>query len=220
MAHYRVRVTVPYITGAGTDIFVNNWSIEATNLGALGVAIGNISTFYNVAPALGVLAPADYLGDIVDRSVNAGSIDAYDRAALPGSGPVVTIPFTLAAITGGPFKGMPEEVAVALSMHADLSGAVNKRRRRGRIFFGPFNDRINGGGAGFPFQLLPQLITDLAASASEFMDATSDAAVEGLWEVYSTADATGRPVVGGWVDDRPDTIRSRGRGAETKTLWS
>jgi hypothetical protein len=140
----------------------------------------------------------------------------YNRADSPPRTPYHT-DTTSVAFTPPDETPLPREVALCLSMHADLSSGVERARRRGRIYIGPCNINI-----------LPASHTDFHVSATAVNTLAQAAAAltteldgHGIaLEVWSETDGVGRAVQGGWVDNAYDIQRRRGNGPSARTLWS
>lgn len=144
--------------------------------------------------------------------------------ATPTGPPVVTttIPFDGAADP----TGLPNEVAVALSFHGNLTtvpefqGATRPRaRRRGRIFFGPLS--ISAQQHVAPFALQPRPASALKQLLLEHADLLMNQANAALlpWVVWSRAGQSVVSVEGGWVDNAFDTQRRRGVAPTSRNVF-
>lgn len=119
-------------------------------------------------------------------------------------------PFILDAAIGG---GMPEEVAIVVSLHGPPPITA---RRRGRFYFGPISNADTCVVAGTnavpsrPAKGSAAHVTQcLLASAQALLD--NGQANGLLWSIRSTVpDVNYVPITGGWVDDALDTQRRRG----------
>lgn len=158
-----------------------------------------------------------YIGTTIGTT-GARLWDAYDLAAeletpgagtgSPVSGGVADMPIKMSS----PSPSMPSEVAVVLSFHGDLTGALvevgNTRpraRRHGRVFLGPLNKNAVEEG-------LLSVVRPAVAFRTAVIDAAEVLAESAgpVWSVWSRTDGVIREVRGGWVDDAFDTQRRRG----------
>ena len=107
------------------------------------------------------------------------------------------------------------ELAVVLSYRGVYVSGVTPKRRRGRIYLGPWASAIVDTATG----LLNSTVVAGIRLAGENLLAASNASTDYTWVVYSpTTDiaGTGAPtaasvVVAGWVDNEVDVQRRRGR---------
>jgi hypothetical protein len=128
-------------------------------------------------------------------------LKSYDVAGPPPHDPTAEAHQVGSAVT----SPGPREVALCLSYYATR----NAKRHRGRLY-------IPNAFIGGPIGLRPS-----AGHRSAVM-AFGDALGKGLpsgstWVVWSTVDATHRPVTDYWVDDEWDTVRSRGLRSTTRS---
>lgn len=206
-----------------------------TNLTDIAAISELIEDFYTNIGTGQTIAVGTYLGESINRSANAASIDCYATVDLDGSTPMGspvhsqtwTVP---TASAGDPY---PEEVAAVLSYHGDLTDVPveqanptpppatirPQQRRRGRLYIGPLQVAAGATGANqsrpvaafrtnctVGFRLLAQAITAYNPIYSL-----------GVW---SKADADVYPVVAGWMDDAWDTQRRRGVEPTTRTTFT
>lgn len=107
------------------------------------------------------------------------------------------------------------ELCVVLSYRATYISGVSPKRRRGRIYVGPWAAGLVNTTTG----LIASSVVAGVRLAGEDLLAASDASADYTWIVYSpTTDTagtgeptTGFPVVAGWVDNEVDVQRRRGR---------
>lgn len=134
-------------------------------------------------------------------------------------------------VTGA--KALPHEVAVCLSIHADLTNvpeeapdgadpgvAIDKpaSKRRGRIFIGGLTVDVLPVAGSAP-RPLPAFRTIVTAAGDALMN-DADFVPRGIsWAVFSKVDLLARDVVGGWCDDSFDTQRRRGLAPSTRTTF-
>lgn len=224
--YIHTQVVLPCTTGLPEDSFTNDFSwITSDYSGYLEDLTARVVTFYNdvqVVPG-DDNAVAAFIGAAVPRTTDAIIVNHYDvtthLSGTPAGSPVSVGNFTLGAAVAETTY-LPTEVAVKATWHADLSGIPEvsgatrpKARRRGGLFLGPLTD------AATTTDVLARPTTnliDVLNSASEQLRDGVDAELA----IWSKADATMRPVVGGWVDNAFDTQRRRGIGATSRTSWS
>ncbi len=152
--------------------------------------------------------PADFLNVIGDGET-WGSPNASFGINLPAS-------------LGG--LSMPAEVSIVLSFKADYAGlperGPNKTRpratRRNRLFLGPwtsfaFQNDVNTGKSVVKAQ--PTIV----GAAERLMAAGAGALDIVQWATYSQKLHDAFRVVGGWVDNAPDTQRRRGEDATARS---
>lgn len=233
-------VVMPRLTGVPEDEVVNDFyfvdsgatDFEAADATTLTTALSN---FYNDTHSPGTSDLNLYLSEALTRATNGCRIVYYaiDELDLgdPWGSPKFTRNWTLeGGVTGTPF---PSEVAAALSFHADLTDipetAPNPTpppaiirpaaRRRGRIFIGPLQS-IAGEEDGTTHENTPSAaFVNVLLGAAEYLGETTDTDTW-TWCVYSGADTTMRPVVGGFVDDSWDTQRRRGSDTSTRFTFT
>lgn len=144
----------------------------------------------------------------------------------------------------------PNEVAIAVSMYADLTGIPERiaggpegpegdtkprARKRGRVFIGPVSTQAGGAAAGQADNRIDtQALNYLAGSVAAL--ATGPDAGDGRLCVFSptifqerldlgdtrqqAADAAASDVVGGWIDNAWDIQRRRGAKATVRFAWA
>ncbi len=183
-------------------------------------------SFYNTIHAPATKSISQLLGDQVSRATNACSIVCYEKnLAFPDGlwgSPAGVRNFTMgvADVT----EGLPAEVAIGLSFHADLDDvpetAANPTpppltirpaaRRRGRVYLGPWS-RTNVLGAdvatgdGIP----ATMVLNVIANSAGFLLA-QNTGVDLKWSTWSPTGSEYHDVVGGYVDNAFDTQRRRG----------
>jgi hypothetical protein len=108
---------------------------------------------------------------------------------------------------------LPYEVAACVSYHNGGPGP----RNRGRIYIGPLVTTAitSGGNNGAP--MMATEVLNIFSAAAEAL--ATDPGLECTWVHWSRANAELYPVVGGWVDNAPDTQRRRGIAPSTRTTW-
>lgn len=127
--------------------------------------------------------------------------------------PVLDTSFNLASAPTG--TSLPAEVALCLSFQADRVSGISQARRRGRLYFGPWDTTA----LGTDQRPSPALVTTLSNAATAFL-AQSVTDTDWLWVVYSTVLDDISYVSNGWIDNAFDTQRRRGLEYTARTLWS
>lgn len=213
----KVRVTLPYRSGFATDVAINTFSFHDPGGGTLSDLADAVRDFYNVVPSVGP-APASvssYLASTVSRQVDSARIDIYDRAAPPNSDPEYTQLWEPDAPAGG--SDLPAEVAVVLSFQRTGGVTPTERRRwRGRVFIGPLRNHafLTDPASGLVY-VDGSFQSNLLNSAAEQLGA--DALTDGfIWQVWSEADNDGETINEVFINNAPDTMRSRGPRATSR----
>jgi hypothetical protein len=120
---------------------------------------------------------------------------------------------------------LPNEVALCLSLKADIPSGVDPSSRKGRIYIGPL--RANPGGSpayvsgcdpatGRP----PATLMATMISAAESLSDEIAGLASWDWGVYSPTLDTFSEIKGGWVDNAMDTQRRRGIGTTARTSFT
>lgn len=201
----RAQVSIPRDTALPEDVSVNTFHFLVT-LGTDEQATDDVMTvltqFYGAVD--GLLSPiSESPAQVTMYSVE----DAEPRTPIFEG----TIPMTYEG------NAMPEEVAIALSYHAAFPSGVNRARRRGRIFLGPLA-RETSAIVGGRVRVVQSTVDVLADAAGDLLAATTTSPTID-WAIFSSTDNVARAIVGGWVDNAFDTIRSRGPAPTVRTLW-
>lgn len=172
--------------------------------------INRLSTFYNAIDS-------SVFPDRVDPNVH---VKAYDLADPEPRPPRIETSFSIAP--GASTAPVPNEVAICLSMKSNPVAGVPAGRLRGRIFLGPCQTGC--------FETAGSSIRVNSATRTTIKDAAVALAVgpdagDARLAVYSrTIDQGGgslddafHDVHEVWVDNAPDTIRSRGAATTART---
>jgi hypothetical protein len=115
--------------------------------------------------------------------------------------------------------GMPLEVALCLSFQAPKVSGQEQRRRRGRVYLGPFTNLSGDGSTGRPDATA---ITAITTAAQTLLDA-SQASSSWKWAVIHDANGVApvaHVVENGWLDNAWDTQRRRGNAPGVRTTFS
>ena len=179
-----------------------DWDNRATGL------VSRLVTFYQT---IGTSYAATLTG--------AGTIKLYNHRDAKPRIPRVTQTFTF--VPGG--NALPAEVAMCLSFQATLESGVDMRRRRGRIFLGPFSTGV----LSMPGDMrdvvpLPGTITAFLAAAQTMAHGTSGAARLAIYspttDAASDLDGAYNDAKTLWIDRAFDTQRRRGARASSREI--
>lgn len=217
MALFRAQAIFPYFTGQPTDVAINQFHFlydTETGLEPASVA-AHVASFYDdIFPAAGATSRANY----VDWPL--AQVKVFDL-----SQPTPRVPYVFNmgyATPGTAAQTAPTEVATVLSFHAAPESGVRFQRLYNRIFIPMigFAGSITASAAdAFP-TLSAGWVTSVRNAAIALLAAADDTTV-GQWVQVSKA--TGltvtRPIVGGWVDNSPDTQRRRSVLASSRNTW-
>lgn len=198
-------------SGLPEDRIVNVFHFQAAEAysSASFAARDQVRDFYTGANT--TFSVGAYLSCYLSR---AAKIVTYDLAEPPPRVPT-ELAFTLPDATS--LNGLPEEVAVCLSMRGAIPPAAGPRRR-GRVYIGPLNQSAYDTAATIrPARPIASFITDLTVAATRLQAAGIGGV---LWCIRSERPVENFvPVSGGWVDNAFDTQRRRGPDATERTEW-
>jgi hypothetical protein len=209
----RAQVVLPGISGVPKDQYVTTWHFLAP--GGFSEANRNeVSTrlisFFNDDPPGGNAGNvATHIGGQVNRA--GCKIKMYDLGVAPGDREPEEVSWTLGAKSGSAGVDLPTEVALCASFYA----TINRPRRRGRVYVGPFHaGSVQAeGGDGRPSNALRLNLLEAAAWLA-LESGTCQLAV------LSRADGVARAVTHGWVDNAFDTQRRRGLKSTLRTEFN
>jgi hypothetical protein len=181
-----------------------------------------------------------YMSGQLSHLAHMATVESYEVAGhLDGSAhgsPISSTAFTLGSGPAG--SDLPTQVAATISYHASFGVTLTEgpiglvptdaRARkegapathsgrprpqsslRGRVFIGPLNTHaLANPGDG---SLAPDFVAALVAGAKNL--------AASQWAVWSRKNASCAPIIGGWVDNYPTTIRRRRPKTTTKTVWT
>lgn len=215
MPLYRAQVILPFFTNLPTDVVVNQFHFNiAADDPDNGLTIyENLKTFYETAYGTTAASRASYV-DWPQAYVKVFNLDD----------PTPRIPYEsppLFAGAGTNASTIPTEVACVLSFRAAAISGVRFQRLYNRVYLGalPSTAIIAGAADAFP-RINPTFISSVISAAQGLLAAgDSDGAI---WSQVSnaTGSAVPRTIVGGWVDNSPDTQRRRSVLATLRNNWS
>jgi hypothetical protein len=206
MALILAQVRLARTTLLPEDVVINTFAFGTPAAGEaspadLDAIVASLEDFYKTA-GVTTRSIASYLSTALSSLALKHEIRLYDESAAPGSPPVRSSFFTM-TINGGTL--LPAEVALCMSFKAVPVALTPIRRRRGRVYIGPFASDSLGTtslGDARPTQLLQETIADAGKRLA-------DAAGHG-WSVFSRFNGVAAEVVEIWVDNAWDTQRRRG----------
>lgn len=215
MAQAQMQVLIPSGTGIPADRSMNTWDFQVPDHSNATIAAINAALldFY-------VSTPTGGTGSIVSR-MRAGIVPSpwtfrYLSRDL-ATGVLTPVSESSATITGFAASGdaMPTEVAVRLSLHGALTGvqAVD-RRRRGGPYLGPGWLADIGFVSSGTMRIDAALCEDISRAEGDLWDALDADTITPV--IWSQADLSSWAVVGWFVDNAFDVIRSRGTAANVR----
>jgi hypothetical protein len=211
----RAQSSIPYKTNLPEDVTQNNWhfQVEGVNPGPAELA-GVVTALNNFYSAIDQLFPLNL--------ENLRTTKFYNLSQPQPRTPIHVSTQVIAVSANNP---LPEECAVVLSFQADPASGMNQKRRRGRVYLGPFSTSnvivVNN-----RCRVIGTTVATIRDAALALHNA-SLASTEFEWVVYSPTNAAGgppetwwAPVQQGWVDDAWDTQRRRGTDPTTRSTFT
>jgi len=208
MTLLRCQVVIPADNADPADVVVNNWGFIAIphDAGTWAEIKAMLKGFYD---AWSSHRSSLYVWENT-------RIKAYDMDAPKPRVPLHDESLGLVASAGT--TSLPQEVALCLSFQAAKGSGLNQRRRRGRVYLGPFVTNTNQGTTGRPDSTFHTAIV----TAAQTLLNTSNTSAGVAWCVIS--EATGAPIANGvdngWVDNAWDIQRRRGNEASSRLLFT
>lgn len=212
-----VQASIPNDSTLPRDSAVNTWHFR-------GESIDPVDDADQAIDALAIFYAA--IDGLYSKVIGSPAVfKAYNLGENP---PRVPIFSNIGPMTPGTGQPLPNEVAICLSYHAEPISGVPAGRRRGRIYLGPWDSAVTDDGGG------DAIVDDGVVGAISAAAATFLASFTGTnchWAVFSPTIAGPTPwttgdlvaatfdVVGGWVDNAFDTVRSRGALASDRVLF-
>lgn len=221
MGTARFQISIPSDTAIPSEAVTNTWYFRAigdpaTALGGDGVTDftaywkAKLVAFYTAS-----MKPASsYWSHMVNPTT--ATLKCYRMDDLVPRVPYATDTAVNLGADDAAGTPCPNEVAVCLSFRKTPASGENPRRRRGRIYLGPFSSRILDDAAGNQARPLAAWRTATAAAASTLKLAGN---ADSYWSVWSETDGANYKVENGWVDNAFDTQRRRGINPTVRTLF-
>lgn len=219
MPRLRHQVILPYTSGFARDASINVWhtsSVDKTRLEQAQDASLALLEFYVSATGVGAeTIVGAYYSQIVSRVAEACLIRTFDLDDPTPREPILEFPWQMVGHSEA--NSLPYEVALCSSFTAEGGEGAPLRRRRGRVYLGPFNlDALQGGAVPAP---ATTLIDTVVAATERLITTFGDTPTSSFVGVYSRVDDLVRPITSGWVDNEFDTQRRRQRDATARTEW-
>ena len=213
MPIHEVKVAFHDDSGLPEDDIVNTFhfsTVAGSSAGLGAVLLGLMDEFYDSPTS----APSgNALSNYFPATLaSPATVKCYNLSDAPPRVPYFTGTFGHGA-TG---SALPREIALRITAHAALPSGVDARNRRGGPFFGPLEDNANVNGRPAADLLL---VARLAADRLRANAQNTLVPADLEWVIYSPTEGQGYPIVGGWVDDEFDIVRSRGLRRTAKNTW-
>lgn len=215
---FQVQLILPMYTGLPRDVIVNTFHF----LGDDEQSAEDVSIL--LAPDFVTLINGCYGTSTPSKSPYVkwadGKIKVYDL-----SQPKPRVPAEAAVVTaaGSESTTVPTEVACVATFRAAPEAGTIYQRLYNRVYLGGIaNSWMSpAGGATFP-RFSPTKVAAVAAAFEAFHAAVGGPSEIPRWMQKSSASGLDelRPIVGGWVDDGPDTQRRRSVLASARTVWT
>lgn len=215
MPIYRAQVILPFFSGIPEDVIVNQFHFDATPDDLALVA----SEIY---PALEDFYQTAY-GTVATNRVNYVDWARVYCKVFNLSDPTPRIPYVspfFVFSAGTNASTIPTEVAAVLSFNAEAESGVRFQRLYNRIYLGAMAPGFMTASAADEFPRLSSAFVGQVVTAAQNLLAAGEASGA---EWAQVSDATGtliaRPIVGGWMDNSPDTQRRRSVLPTLRNSW-
>lgn len=213
MPLYRAQAIFPFFTNLPGDVIANQFHF-IDDTGATDEAIAyditqQLAAFYNTIFPLSADKPL-----YIDWT--KAYVKVFNLSDPPPRVPYINV---MALTTGTGASTVPTEVACVLSFHAAPISGVRFQRLYNRIFLGGLmmNAFTPAAADEFP-RFANAFIAKVITAAEDLVDRTGKST---YW--VQVSEATGvtavREIVGGWVDNSPDTQRRRSVNATLRSPW-
>lgn len=208
----RVVVTLNSTSNVPQDAAVNVWHFSGvTDPADLDTIVNGLIDFYDGWDQI--------LASTVKRDADAHTVTAYDLNDPEPRPPLGVQPFTLGSSPTSS-QNLPAEVACCLSFASETVAGANMKRRRGRVYLGPFNDAYSGNEDDEPARPA-SIYTALIIDAAETFLSDVWAIGSGVYPaIFSRADNTLYSINRGWVDNAFDTQRRRGVESTSRSVFT
>jgi hypothetical protein len=207
---YKAMITISAANGLIEDAVVNTWG--------LGMEVADeVVGFSQFKTAIQNFYGAIITSLATTHVWNTPTIKLYrlsdPKPRTPAISDVLAVPGTKAGTTS------PAELALCVSFQGGAASGLNQRRRRGRIYLGPFAGSATDGLTGRPSS---SFITSVRTAAGNLLTASKGT---GLWNWSVISTVAGPPyspveVLNGWVDDAWDIQRRRGIRPATRGAFT
>jgi hypothetical protein len=223
-------VTLNHVSGLEADAVKNEFVTTHGVGGVITTALTPwIMALYNdPVPATPL---ARYIADSIDRGADRSMIETYDITGhLDGSdhgSPIAMETWTLGASEPGQDQ-LPSQAAAVFTFYGEGRATAPvelpgppiqhpKARRTGKIFAGPLNE-LAVGNVGGERRFNGDFRARMAARC-EYVRNGIETVGDSEWHVWSRMNENTYRIVGGHVDDRIDTHRSRAVKKSAQSTW-
>lgn len=219
---WKAQVTLAWTSGLPTDVTTNTFHFVGEGATDYTLALGWLGTMYT---SLGPL-----FSTIISRAADQGTVKFYDLADAKPRPPLSENVFTVPAAGAGGVD-LPCECALVGSYQAVPRAGIRQASRRGRAYFGPWQQAASS----TDYKRPDATYTDAVRDALAALQTSSEASSLCRWAVYSPTLAGGweipggsgppnlagavAPIDNGWCDNEWDTQRSRGLAATTRLVF-
>lgn len=214
MPHIRSMVEFNRVSQLAEDKIVNtfHFRVPVASDAALDIIETRINNFYELVPPGATVDVRNDMGGALLHTTGH-TIKHYNMDLLPPRPPLRVDPLDYVPNAA---SSLPAEVALCLSFRAALVAGLNPKRRRGRIYVGPY--AIGSAATTGPDSRPASGVTDrLARAGKALMDASSSTTAE--WMVYSEVSNSLALVEHVWVDNAWDTQRRRGAAPSARSSF-
>lgn len=194
------------------DNFVNTWHFRKTS--------GIVTDFDNVKDMLVdfySVAPEGVQTSITTYMCQGNLSGNFTVKAYHLTDPIPRTPaYEFSGTVNLPSEvSMPTEVAAVLSFQAEPESGENQKRRRNRVYVGPFSSDCLGPDG----TISPNLVETMLFAGKALFNASQES-VTWHWNVYSPTDDIAYEIYNGWVDNGYDTQRRRGTRATARGYFT
>jgi len=206
-----VFAQVRFNTPSGAMVNTFNFSTGAvTSYVTLADSVAAALQNFYTQPAAG-LNLAKYMAPWVSRNVE---IRTYDPTTAKPRVPTIYGFTMVASAASGAASTIPMDVALCLSYHA---APPVTRHRRGRVYIGGCTtDWMVTGTVSAPpvFNIAATSPADVVKNSAVALIASATG-----WSIYSRAANTFSSIIGGYIDNEPDTQRRRGSTTSSRLAF-
>lgn len=213
-----------YYSQAPTDVSVNTFHFKVDDelplASAATVVRERIIEFYNEPTLTYSSRISQFLSTYRRQLPTTSEMRIYNMDDPKPRVPILVYPWNLITPSPSSSPSLPMEVALCLSYVAQRESGVPVGRARGRIYLGPLASATLAGGTNVVQPTATPQLTETVRDAAERLRAYSDDPEEQVrWCMYSVSSNAMREIIGGWVDNEFDTMRSRGMRSTFRTQF-
>lgn len=213
-----------YYSQAPTDVAVNTFHFEVDDelpiTSALTIVRDRVIEFFNEETITHNSRISNWLSAYRRQLPTSSEMRIYNMDDPKPRVPLLVYPWNLPNTSPVTKPSLPMEVALCLSYVAQRESGVPVGRARGRIYLGPLIEESLTGGTHVIQPTAHVTLIETVRDAAERLRAYSDDPEEQVhWCMYSVASNEMRRIIGGWVDNEFDTMRSRGMRSTLRTQF-